>query len=140
MANVGVREGRPLKYLADDKTMKTFHIKYDKNLSPIAKLVLNNLHNKYLYYAIEDIILFLKSRPVECNRILSIIYSPVLSLQNDFSISFFDIWIQEIYISETSKFNKFLNNKDSDLKSFNYITIKLLYTSKPPPSKPKTLW
>ncbi len=140
MAPIKLREGRPLNYTQADKITKTFHVKYDNKLSPVAKLVLNNLHNKYLYYAIEDILSFLKSKPAERDKILAILYSPVISLQNDFSISFFDIWIQEIYISETLKFNKFLSKENSNLKSFNYITIKFLYASKPPTTKPKTLW
>jgi len=135
------REGRPLRYPPKGtKITKTFHIKYEKKLSPVAKLLLNSFHHKYLYYAIEDILCFLKSRPIEKDAILAIIYSPVLSLHNTFSINFFDIWIQEIYISETSKFNKFLNKKNSSLESFSYITIKFLYTIKVPTKKSETLW
>ena len=140
MAEFKLREGRPLNYTQDDKITKTFHVRYDKKLSPVAKLVLNTLHNKYFYYAIEDISSFLKSKPAERDKILAILYSPVISLQNDFSISFFDIWIQEIYISETSKFNKFLSKENSNLKSLNYITIKFFYVTKPPAKKPETLW
>lgn len=134
-------EGRPLTYPNVNETKsKTFHIKYDKRLSSVAKIVLNSFQKKYLYYAIDDILCFLKSRPTERDNILSIIYSPVLSLQNNSSIDFFDIWIQEIYISETSKFNKFLNKKDSSLESFNYITIKFFYRIKLPNTKTETLW
>jgi len=140
MPPIKLREGRPLNYITTDKITKTFHLKYDNKLSPVAKLVLNNLQNKYFYYAIEDVLSFLKSKPAERDAILSFLYSPVISLQNDFSISFFDIWIQEIYISETSKFNKFLSTENSNLKSFNYITIKFFYASKSPTTKRKTLW
>ena len=140
MKKIKRREGRALRYLDSPKITKTFHIKYKKKLSPVAKLVLNSFHNKYLYHAIEDILYFLKARPVERDTILAIIYSPALSLQNTFSINFFDISIQEIYISERSKFNKFLNKKNSSLESFNYITIKFFYTIKVPTTKIKTLW
>jgi hypothetical protein len=50
----------------------------------------------------------LKSKPTERDNLLAIIYSPVLYLQNNFSIDFFDIWIDEIYIHQESKVNKFL--------------------------------
>jgi hypothetical protein len=140
MTKIRRSEGRPLRYPKGDTITKTFHVKYNKKLSPVAKLVLNNLHNKYFFYAIEDILSVLKSRPIERDAILAILYSPVLSLQNNFSINFFDIWIQDIYISETSKFNKFLNKKNSSLESFNYVTIKFFYTIKPPTTKTKTLW
>ena len=141
MAKIRRRKSRPLRFYDNDpKIIKTFHVKYDKELSPVAKLVLNNLQNKYLYYAIEDILSLLKARPIERDRLLAILYSPVLSLQNHFSISFFNIWIKDIYINETSKFNKFLNKKNASSESFNYITIKFFYTIKSPPTKPKTLW
>ena len=141
MAKIRRRKSRPLRFYDNDpKIIKTFHVKYDKELSPVAKLVLNNLQNKYLYYAIEDILSLLKARPMERDILLAILYSPVLSLQNYFSISFFNIWIKDIYINETSKFNKFLNKKNVSSESFNYITIKFFYTIKSPPTKPKPLW
>ena len=141
MAKIRRRKSRPLRFYDDDpKMIKTFHVKYDKELSPIAKLVLNNLQNKYLYYAIEDILSLLKAKPMERDILLAILYSPVLSLQNHFSISFFNIWIKDIYINETAKFNKFLNKKNARSESFNYITIKFFYTIKAPPTKSKTLW
>lgn len=133
-------EGRRLSYPTSNVITKTFHIKYNKKLSSVAKLVLNSLHNKYLYYAIEDILCFLQLRPIECDSILAIIYSPVLFLHNNFSINFFDIWIQDIYITETSKFNKFLKKKKLRSQSFNYITIKFFYRITPPTIKPKILW
>jgi hypothetical protein len=60
--------------------------------------------------------IYLKSNPIERDNLLAILYSPVLSLQNNFSINFFDIWIREIYINEISKVNKFLNN-DSQISN-----------------------
>ena len=78
---------------------KTFHIKYEKKLSSVAKLVLNSFKNKYLYYAIDDISYSFESNPKERDNLLGILKSLVLSLQNNFSINFFDIWIYEIYIN-----------------------------------------
>ena len=119
---------------------RTFQIKYDKKLSPIAKLLLNSFQRKYLYYAIDDILYSFQSNPNERDNLLAILYSPVLSLQNNFSIDFFDIWIDEIYIQEISKINKFLKINSSNFQQYNYITIKFLYKTPKLPKKPDVLW
>ena len=134
-------EGKPFLYPNQNEiTSKTFQIKYEKNLSSLAKLLLNSFQNKYLYYAIDDILYLLKSNPIERDNLLTILYSPVLSLQNNLSINFFDIWIHEIYINEVEPINKFLvtTSKNSNLVS--YITIKLLYRTKVPVKKQESLW
>lgn len=134
-------EGKPFLYPnLNELTSKTFQIKYDKKLSSIAKFLLNSFQNKYLYYAIDDILYLLKSNPTERDNLLAILYSPVLSLQNNLFINFFDIWIQEIYISEVSKMNKFLIDNYQNLEQFNYITIKFLYRTKIPIKKQESLW
>ena len=119
---------------------KTFYIKYDQELSVVNKMMLNNFQNKYFYHVIDDIMYSLKSKPTERDSLLAIIYSPVLYLQNNFSIDFFDIWIDEIYIHQESKANKFLAKNISNLEPFSYITIKFLYTTKLPVKKPEPLW
>ncbi len=134
-------EGKPLQYPKPNEiTSKTFQIRYEKKLSPIAKLILNSFQNKYIYYAIDDILYSFKSNPRERDNLLAILHSPVLSLQNNFSINFFDIWIHEIYINEISKVNKFLNNDSSHFEQFSYITIKLLYKTRVPIKKQDSLW
>jgi hypothetical protein len=134
-------EGKPLQYPKPNEiTSKTFQIRYDKKLSPIAKLVLNSFQNKFIYYAIDDILYSFKSNPIERDNLLAILYSPVLSLQNNLSINFFDIWIHEIYINEVSKVNKFLNKDSSNFEPFSYITIKLLYKTRIPIKKVDSLW
>jgi hypothetical protein len=134
-------EGKPLVYPnPNELTSKTFQIKYDKELSLIAKFLLNSFQNKYFYYAIDDILYLLNSNPSERDNILALLYSPVLSLQNNFSINFFDIWIQEIYIVEVPKINKFLKTTDSKFESFHLITIKLLYRTKIPMKQQESLW
>lgn len=134
-------EGKPFVYPnSNELTSKTFQIKYEKKLSPVAKFLLNSLHNKYLYYAIDDILYLLKSNSTERDNLLAILYCPVLSLHNNLSINFFDIWIHEIYINEVSKTNKFLNKSCDNLESFHYITIKLLYRTKVPVKKQDSLW
>ena len=121
-------EGKPLQYpKSNEIRSKTFQIKYEEKLSLIAKFVLNSFQNKYIYYAIDDILYLLKSYPIERDNLLTIIYSPILLLQNNFSVDFFDIWIQEIYINKVSKVNKFIDKNFESLEQFHYITIKLLY-------------
>ena len=142
-------EGRPLKYPypqfefdddLDKISSKTFQIKYEKKLSSTAKFVLNSFRNKYLYYAIDDILYLLKSNPIERDNLLAILYSPVLSLHNNLSINFFDIWIDEIYINEISKVNKFLTDDFQNFEQFSYITLKLFYQTRVPVQKPEPLW
>lgn len=119
---------------------KTFSIKYEKSLSAVEKLLLQNVQKKYLYHAIHDILDSLKSQPLERNNLLAILYSIVLSLQNNFFIDFFDIWIDEIYTHKISKRNKFLTDNNSNFEPFTYITIKLVYNKKLLPKKPEAFW
>ena len=134
-------EGKPLQYpKSSEITSKTFQMKYQKNLSLTAKFILNNFQNKYIYYAIDDILYSLKSNPIERDNLLAVLYSPILSLQNNFSVNFFDIWIREVYIDEISKSNKFLKNDSETLKQFNYITIKFFYKTRVAVKKQESLW
>ena len=134
-------EGKPLQYpKSSEITSKTFQIKYQKNLSTTAKCILNSFQNKYIYYAIDDILYLLKSKPIERDNLLAVLYSPILSLQNNFSVNFFDIWIREVYIDEISKNNKFLKNDLTTLKQFNYITIKFFYKTRVPVKKQESFW
>lgn len=120
--------------------MKTFEIKYDGKLSSIAKVLLNSLQNKYLYYAIDDILYSLKDQTVERNNLLTILYSPVLSLQNNFYIDFLEIWIYEISIMDGEKKNKFLMNMGQNYEPVSYITITFLYNIPSPIEPKKVLW
>lgn len=134
------RPPKPFYPDSDSDKSKIFQIRYERKLSSIAKLLLNSFQNKYLYHAIDDILYLLKSNPTEQNNLLEILYSPVLSLQNNLSINFFDIWINEIYLSDVSKTNKFLTINEPNVETFSYITIKLLYKTKIPIKKEKLLW
>lgn len=134
-------EGKPLQYPKPNEiTSQTFQIKYEKRLSSTAKIILNSFQNKYIYYAIDDILYSLKGNPIERDNLLAILYSPVLSLQNNFSINFFDIWIREVYIEEISKVNKFLTKDSQNLEQFSYVTIKLFYKTRVPVKKQESLW
>lgn len=134
-------EGKPLQYpKSTEIKCKTFQIKYDGKLSLIAKLILNSFQNKYIYYAIDDILYQFGLDSNEYEKLLAILYSPIISLQNNYSVNFFDIWVNEIYIEENSKPNKFLNNKSQALSQFTYITVKFFYKTKVPTKKQESLW
>jgi hypothetical protein len=134
-------EGKPIQYPESNEiTSKTFQIKYEKKLSSTAKFILNSFQNKYIYYAMDDILYLLELNSFEREDLLAILYSPVLSLQNNFSVNFFDIWIRDIHIDEISKVNRFLNNNSKIPEQFNYITIKLFYKTKVPVKKQESLW
>lgn len=119
---------------------KRFEILYKKNLSSKAKFILNNFQKKYIYYAIDDILYLLRSTPNERKNLLGIIYSPIISLQNNFSVNFFDIWIDVIYIQKIIKTNRFLNNKPKTLKNDHLITIRFFYKLRTPVKKKYLLW
>jgi len=134
-------EGKPIQYPKSNEILsKTFQIKYEKKLSLIAKLVLNSFQNKYIYYAIDDILYLFDLKKTERENLLAILYSPILSLQNDYCVNFFDIWVQEIYIDEVLKTNKFLSADSQTSKQFSYITIKLFYKTRVPVTKQESLW
>jgi len=119
---------------------KTFQIKYQRNLSLTAKFLLNNFQNKYVYYAIADISDNVKLTKTEKDNLLAILCSSLISLQNNFSVNFLDIWISEIYINEIAKTNKFFHNDLQSSTKFNLITVKLFYKTKSPVKQKKSLW
>ena len=134
-------EGKPLQYpKSNEITSKTFQIKYQGKLSLTSKFILNSFQNKYIYYAIDDILYTLKFSPIERESLLTILYSPIISLQNNFSVNFFDIWIRQIYIEEISKTNKFLIDDLKTLDQFTYITIQFFYKTRVPVKKQESLW
>ena len=134
-------EGKPLQYpKSDEIKCKIFQIKYNGKLSLIAKFILNSFQNKYIYYGIDDILYQFGLNLKEYETLLAILYSPVISLQNNYSVNFFDIWVNEIYIEEDSKPNKFLSNESQPLSQFTYITVKFFYKTKIPTKKQESLW
>ena len=119
---------------------KTFCIQYKKTLSLNAKCILNSFQNKYIYYAIDDLVSLSNSNVEERDYLLEILYSPILSLHNNFSINFFDIWVHEIYIDELSKSNRFLKSSNEILTQNSIITLKLFYKLPIPVKKRATIW
>ena len=134
---------RPLKYpKADEAKFKTFQIKYEKKLSSTAKFILNSLPRKYIYYAIDDILYLLRSNKLERDNLLTMLYSSMLSLHNDFSINFFDIWIDSVYFNEYYRTNRFLNTESQHINqnTITIITLKLHYFTRTPIKKPQPIW
>jgi hypothetical protein len=103
---------------------------------------LNSFTNKYIYYAIDDILYLLDSNPIERDNLLNILYSCMLSLHNEFSINFFDIWIDSIYFNDICETNRFLKtqivkkNQTSNL----IRPVKLHYFKRIPIKKPQSIW
>lgn len=134
-------EGKPLQYpKSSEIKLKIFHIRYEKKLSSTAKFILNSFQNKYIYYAIDDILYSSHLNQIEKNNLLTVLYSPILSLHNNFSVNFFDIWVRQVYISEKSKNNKFLNESSQLSEQLSYITIEFFYKTRIPVKKQELLW
>ena len=134
-------EGKPLQYpKSTEIKCKTFQVKYDGTLSLVAKFILNSFQNKYIYYAMDDIFYRFGLESREYQTLLAILYSPIISLQNNYFVNFFDIWVSEVYIEEISTTNKFLTNTSKTYGQFSYITIKFFYKTRVPPKKQESLW
>ena len=121
----------------EEQQIIEFQIEYEDAISPVTELLLRSWKGKYFYYAIDDIIYNPQSNPVERAKLLSILSSTAISLQNNFSISFFNIWIWDISINKVSKFNKFLE-KERELR--NVLRITLAFTESEPIQKLEPLW
>merc|ERR1712231_2581 len=108
------------------KQIKKYNVK-----KPRLELTLNfpSVQFKHFYYVRDDISYLLKSNPIGRDFLLQALYSIVLSLQNNLSINFFDMWIYEIYINKVSINNKFMSHKSQSLEPGEYVTIKLAYGS-----------
>ena len=120
--------------------VKTFNVKCDKKLSPLAKTILQSFKFKLYYYVIDDLLYLLKSRIDERDYLLQILNSSVIFLQNNLYVNFFDIYIYDITINEISNFNRFVNEQSESFELSNTITIKLAYQVKPVPKKLETIW
>ena len=120
--------------------IKTFSVKCDNKLSPLAKTILQSFNFKLYYYVIDDLLYLLKSNLNERDYLLQILNSSVIFLQNNLYVNFFDIYIYDITINEVSKFNRFVNKQSNSFKVSNIITIKLAYQIKPVQKKLETIW
>lgn len=137
-AQTKIQQGRSLPYpYYEKKLCKTFQIKYEKQFSYMAKLLLTSFKNKYIYYALEDINLNISLDLFEKNHLIFMLHSVMVWLQNNNCISLFDIWIGNIYISETKQTNRFLKSKTI---TSTIITLVLFYKISKPRQKYKPLW
>ena len=91
--------------------IKTFNIKYEKKLSPLAKTIIQSLKFKLYYYVVEDLLYLLKTNQNEANQLLQILHSTVIYLQNNLYVNFFDIYVYEINITEKQNLNKFIQSQ-----------------------------
>lgn len=131
-----ISEGKRFAYPKEEEQNSiSFQIKYEKVLTVKAKQILKTFKNKYIYYAIDDIISILLGDEKE--NLLTVLYSSMLWLHNNLCINFFDIWIGEIFIHEEKKKNRFL---EEDLNYAKLLTLKLYYKTRLPFKKPETLW
>ena len=120
--------------------IRTFNIKCDKNLSPLAKIIIKSFKFKLYYYVIDDLLYLLKSNPEERDYLLQILHSTVLFLQNSLYINFFDIYIYDISIDEVSNSNRFITRNSQQFQVSNNITIKLAYQVKSVTKKLEPTW
>jgi len=128
------------KVLDSKFQVKTFSVKYNKELSKRAKIVLQSFKLKFYYYVIDDILYFLKSDSNECNCLLEILNSTAIFLQNNLSVNFFDIYVYDIQVNEISKTNRFTRGEQETVKISNTITIKLAYQVQPLEEILDTTW
>ena len=150
----GLSNGKPLRYQDEieiqlnDQTksegifLKTFQIHYKFPLSIVARYLLLSFTNKYIYYAIDDILYMSDLSQVERGHLLDILYSTMLSLQNDFSTNFFDIWIDSVYLNTDTITNRFLQNQVDSFHQISEttITLKLHYFTRTPIKKSESIW
>lgn len=110
--------------------IKTFNVKYENDLSPLAKIIIKSFKMKLYYYAVDDLLYILKSNKSEVDSLLNVLNSTVIFLQNNFNVDYFDVYIYEFTINKVSKFNKLINTKSNHLSTSKYLTIKLAYKFK----------
>ena len=118
----------------------TFLLNYEQKLSLNAKLLLNSFQKKYFYHAVDDILYLPNSTPSEQENLLALLYSPVLALQNNLFVDFFNIWIYEIYVDESVKQNRFLTSHSAHVSQSTQIAIKIVYETTVPVEKPDSYW
>lgn len=122
------------------QSSRTIQIRYEENLSLLSKSIINSFQNKYIFYAMDDLLYLLGPNSKECHSLLELLYSSMLSLHNNNATNFFDIWIDAVYINETYKYNKFLGNNSQKIKESTQITLILHHINRPPIKKPEPIW
>jgi len=119
---------------------QTFTVKCEKNLSSRSKNILKTWKGKAFYYANEDILYLFKFNPIEQDFFLKILHSMAIFLQNATSASFFDIYIDDINITQIPRFNHSNTQKSHNIDLLDCLSFKLKCSVTPPPEKPETPW
>ena len=120
--------------------LKTFTIKCNRRISKRAKILLQSIKLKVFHYVIDDIVYFLKSDKHESEYLIQILNSTVIFLQNNFCVSFFDVYIYDIQINTASRFNRLITNQKESFETSTYLIIKLAYQVKPTEKTFDTTW
>ena len=120
--------------------LKTFTIKCNRRISKRAKILLQSIKLKVFHYVIDDIVYFLKSDKHESKYLIQILNSTVIFLQNNFCVSFFDVYIYDIQINTASKFNRLITSQKQSFETSNNLIIKLAYQVKPTEKTFDTTW
>jgi hypothetical protein len=89
---------------------------------------------------VDDISHLSKANPVERDNVVAVVHSPVVSLQNDLSVHFLDVWIREICIDVTPKINEFLTDDSEVSEQLGCATIKLSCKTRVPVKKKESSW
>ena len=116
----------------------TVNAKYSYKITQNLKKVLKNLRKRSFYKSVE--ILSKLSNNLERTVILQIIYSAVAYAENNHHANLLKVWVDDIYIKEVVKSNKFLNKKSEKLKNTYYITLKISFEYKAFPGKKESIW
>lgn len=120
---------------------QTFRLQLSSPLSPTLKPLLASWKDKYLWYALDDLLDVFRTQPTEQQRMLGLLAGPVIRLQNRDSIDFFKIWIQQVWMEETPVSpNRFLAADRRPSDSTTLITLELCYQESRITPKPTPLW
>ena len=107
----------------------TFIIKYENSLSQNLKTVLKNIRKRSFYKAIQ--LVGSISKLNERNSIFEILYSIATYAENNHYVNLMKLWINDISLEQSSKFNSFLNRKFQKLDNEYYIIIQLKFEYHP---------
>ena len=107
----------------------TFIIKCENRISQNLKAVLKNIRKRSFYKAIQlvETISKLNVR----NWILEILYSVATYAENNHYVNLMKLWVDDISLEKSSKFNNFLNRNFQKLDDDYHIIIKLKFEYHP---------
>jgi len=107
----------------------TFIIKCENRISQNLKTVLKNIRKRSFYKAIQLVETISKLN--ERNWILEILYSVATYAENNHYVNLMKLWVDDISLEKSSKFNNFLNRNFQKLDNDYHIIIKLKFEYHP---------